>query len=61
MVTQKKTKKKARTKANKIDVSQYPALEKLVERLSSPRLRAPGTLTTYIVTGANFLHGLKDN
>ena len=61
MVTRKKSKTKPLARANKIDITKYPALENMVERLSSPRLRAPGTLTSYIVTGANFLSGLKDN
>ena len=61
MVTRKKSKTKPLARANKIDITKYPALENMVERLSSPRLRAPGTLTSYIVTGANFLSALKDN
>ena len=57
--------RKKRTKAlatvNKAVNRLHPALEKLVECLSSPRLRAAGTITSYLVTGANFLSGLKDN
>ena len=30
-----------------------------MERLSSPRLRAPGTIASYVVTANNFLRGLK--
>ena len=33
----------------------HPALEKLKERLSSPRLRAPGTIQTYLETAERFL------
>lgn len=54
-----KTKKKALTAVNNTDNTLHPALEKLVERLSSPRLRAPGTLSSYLVTGSGFLSGLK--
>ncbi len=50
---------KAPPKPEKIDPSSHPALENLVERLSSPRLRAPGTLTGYLITANNFLKGLK--
>ena len=55
----KKVRKQALARANKIDSRSHPALERLVERLSSPRLRAPGTISTYLVTAANFLSGLK--
>ncbi len=61
MATRTKERKKALPKVDKIDMQHHPALEKMVERLSAPRLRAPGTLTTYSVTGANFLSGLKGN
>lgn len=61
MVILKKVKKKAWARASKIDAASHPALEKLMERLSSPRLRAPGTLSTYLATAANFLKGLRDN
>lgn len=33
----------------------HPALENLKERLSAPRLRAPGTIQSYLETGARFL------
>jgi len=59
MATSKKNKKKALALANKPALKLHPALEKLVERLSSPRLRAPGTLSSYLVTGSCFLSGLK--
>ncbi len=36
------------------------ALENLKERLSAPRLRAPGTIKTYLVTGRQFLNWLGD-
>jgi len=36
----------------------HPALENLKERLSSPRLRAAGTISSYLETGAKFLTGL---
>lgn len=36
----------------------HPALENLKERLSSPRLRAAGTIYTYLETGKFFLAGL---
>jgi len=61
MTPQKKTRTKALATANKTASRLHPALENLVERLSSPRLRAPGTLASYLGTGANFLSGLKDN
>lgn len=61
MATSRKNKKKALTLANKTAFKLHPALEKLVERLSSPRLRAPGTLSSYLVTGRCFLSGLKGN
>jgi len=61
MVKRKRTTKKALAIANKTDIRHHPALENLRERLSSPRLRAPGTLTSYLITGANFLSDLKDN
>ena len=38
-----------------------PALENLKERLSSPRLRAPGTIQTYLETGERFLTWLGDS
>lgn len=50
-----------RNAENKAGAKPHPALENLRERLSSPRLRAPGTLTSYLVTSANFLAGLKGN
>jgi len=56
-----KNKKKAFAEANKTAPKLHPALERLVERLSSPRLRAPGTLSSYLVTGNAFISGLKDN
>ena len=61
LTPQKKSTAKVLATANKTANSLHPALEKLVERLSSPRLRAPGTLSSYLATGANFLSGLKDN
>jgi len=57
----KKVKTKALASANKINNTSHPALEKLEERLSSPRLRAPGTLSSYRLTGTNFLSQLKVN
>jgi len=53
--------KKVLADAKRIDMKHHPALENMMERLSSPRLRAPGTLVTYSVTGINFLSGLEDN
>ena len=61
MTRQKKTRTKALATANKTATRLHPALENLKERLSSPRLRAAGTLTSYLVTAANFLAGLKDD
>jgi hypothetical protein len=61
MTRQKKTRTKALATANKTATRLHPALENLRERLSFPRLRAPGTLISYLVTGANFLAGLKDD
>jgi len=59
MTPPRKNRTKALATANKAVSRLHPALENLVERLSSPRLRAPGTLTSYLVTGANFLSGLE--
>ncbi len=56
-----RTKTKASPTANKTDNRLHPALQNLVERLSSPWLRAPSTLSSYLVTSSNFLSGLKDN
>lgn len=61
MALTKRAKKKALAAANRVPPKLHPALERLVERLSSPRLRAPGTLSSYLVTGGNFLKGLKDD
>jgi len=60
MTPQKKTRTKALAIANKTASRLHPALQNLVESLSSPKLRAPGTLSSYLVTGSNFLFGLKD-
>ena len=60
MTPQKKTRTKALAIANKTASRLHPALQNLVERLSSPKLRAPGTLSSYLITGSNFLSGLKD-
>lgn len=54
----KKSRKRTRIAPNKAEVRLSPALENLKERLSSPRLRAAGTIYTYLETGANFLTGL---
>lgn len=59
MATPKKKRNGKQGRLEKIDPSSHPALENLVERLSSPRLKAPGTITTYVVTAANFLKHLK--
>ena len=61
MAVRKKTMKKALATAKKVENKRHPALENLVERLSSPRLRAPGTLATYLATAANFISGLEEN
>jgi len=61
MAPRKKNQKKALAVVNKTTPNLHPALERLIERLSSPRLRAPGTLSSYLVTGAAFVSGLKDN
>ncbi len=61
MAKQKKTKEKALAAANKTDIRLHPALENLKERLSGPRLRSPGTITTYLVIGRNFLAGLSND
>jgi len=60
MTPQKKTRTKAFAIVNKTASRLHPALQNLVERLSSPKLRAPGTLSSYLITGSNFLSGLKD-
>ena len=44
--------------SNKTSISLHPALENLKERLSSPRLRAASTISTYLETSAKFLSGL---
>jgi len=61
MIKRKKPIKKASAIANKTDIRHHPALENLRERLSSPRLRAPGTISTYLYIGYNFLIGLGAN
>jgi len=61
MTPPRKNRTKALATANKAVNRLHPALENLVERLSSPRLRAPSTLSSYLVTGANFLSGLNGN
>jgi len=61
MATRAKNRKKALATANQTAPRLHPALETLVERLSSPRLKAPGTISSYLLTGANFLSNLKDN
>ena len=61
MTRQKKTRTKALATANKTATRLHPALENLVERLSSPRLRATSTISTYLVIGRNFLAGLSDD
>jgi len=53
-----KNRTKALATVNKAVNRLHPALEKLVERLSSPRLRAPGTISSYLDTGRRFLSGL---
>ncbi|MBU1067197.1 hypothetical protein KKE60_05390, partial [Patescibacteria group bacterium] len=59
MAARTKNKKKALAAANKTAPKLHPALERLVERLSSPRLKSPGTISSYLVTGANFIAALK--
>lgn len=59
MANRKKNRSKNLASARKIDPSSHPALENLVERLSSPRLKAASTISTYLVTGAKFLKELK--
>lgn len=61
MAPKKQTPRKAPARSAKIDPSSHPALEKLVERLSSPRLRPHTTIDSYLVTAVHFLSGLKDN
>jgi hypothetical protein len=60
MAVKKRKQKRALSTANQPTGKLHPALERLVERLSSPRLKAPGTIATYLATGANFLAGLKN-
>ncbi len=50
--------KRTRKISNNASVSLYPALENLKERLSSPRLKATSTISTYLETSARFLSGL---
>lgn len=57
----KKSKKTMAKTQNKPDIRHHPALENLKERLSAPRLRAPGTIVTYICTARSFLAGLDTN
>jgi len=61
MTPPRKNRTKALATATEAVNRLHPALENMVERLSSPRLRAPGTLISYKVTAANFLSGLKDD
>ncbi len=61
MATRIKNRKQALASANKTAPKLHPALEKLVERLSSPRLKAPGTISSYLATGSVFISGLKAN
>ncbi|OIP27574.1 MAG: hypothetical protein AUK00_01690 [Dehalococcoidia bacterium CG2_30_46_9] len=51
---QKRTKKVSAETSKRIQ----PYLENLKDRLSSPRLRAPGTISSYLETGQRFLSGL---
>jgi len=44
--------------SNNASISLHPALENLKERLSSPRLKAASTISTYLATSARFLSGL---
>lgn len=60
MTPPRKNRTKAFAVANKPAAQLHPALERLEERLSSPRLKAPGTISSYLITGANFLKKLKD-
>jgi len=60
MAPKKQAKPKAVARSAKTDPSSHPALAKLEERLTSPRLRPASTVNSYLVTAANFLSGLKD-
>jgi len=60
MVPKRKAKPKVNVRSVKIDAGSHPALERLVERLSSPRLRPQTTIDSYLITASNFLYGLKD-
>jgi len=59
-MAQKKYRKRTGEISNKASASLHPALENLKERLSSPRLKAPGTIYTYMRTAENFLAWLGD-
>jgi integrase len=59
-MAQKKYRKRTGKISNKASVSLHLALENLKERLSSPRLKAPGTIYTYLRTARNFLTWLGD-
>ena len=61
MTPPRKNRTKALATANKAVNRLHPALENLVERLSSPRLRAPGTISTYLETGTKFLSWLGED
>jgi len=50
--------KRTRAISNNAVVILHPALENLKERLSSPRLKAKSTISTYLETSARFLSSL---
>jgi len=60
-MVRKKNQKKPEEVLTKTSKRLHPYLENLKERLSSPRLRAPGTISTYLDTGQRFLSGLDED
>ena len=57
-MARKRSRQHALKTANGIAGRLHPALENLKERLSSPRLKAATTISTYLGTGAKFLSTL---
>lgn len=60
MTTKRKPGTKKPAVVQIIPTSKHPAIQKLIERLSSPRLRAPGTISSYIITANLFVSTLKN-
>lgn len=59
MVIKSMQTKKSLAAAKNAAAGHHPAVDKLIERLSSPRLKASGTISSYVITSNNFLTGIK--